>query len=109
MPTVRAEGLYAVSNATPLLFVTADPTEIPSTVKPTVAPDTAAPPIVLVKVAEIVTGPVEPNDTEAGLGAASVSVVPTLPLKVTVSLAEEPNTALHGLVVVEQVEKLRSS
>ena len=66
--------------------MSADPTEDASTVKFTVAPTTAAPPVVRVSVAERVTGPEEPNATEAGLGAAKVSVVATFagPLNATV-------------------------
>ena len=63
--------------ATPLPFVVPEPAAFPSTVKLTVAPDTAAPPVVRVRVAEKVTNPVDPNGTEAGLGAASARDVAT--------------------------------
>ena len=62
--------------ATPLTVV-AEPAAFPSTVKLTVAPDTTAPPVVRVSVAEKVTDPVEPNETDAGLGAASAREVAT--------------------------------
>ena len=73
-------------DATPLPSVTAAPAEEALTVKLTVAPTTAAPPVVRVSVAERLTGPEEPNWTEAGLGAAKVSVVATFagPLNATV-------------------------
>ena len=64
--------------ATPLALVVAEPAAFPSTVKLTVAPETAAPPAVRVNVAENVTGPAEPNATEAGLGAASAREVATV-------------------------------
>jgi hypothetical protein len=69
-------------DATPLALVTAVPTCDPSTVNVTVAPETVAPPEVWVSVALRVTGPVEPNVTEAGLGADRVSAVATFPLTV---------------------------
>jgi hypothetical protein len=72
-----------VIDAIPLLFVTADPAEDASTVKLTVAPTTAAPPVVRVSVAESVTGPEEPNWTVAGLGADRASVVATFALVTT--------------------------
>lgn len=51
-----------------------------------VAPTTAAPPEVLVRFAERITGPEEPNGTDAGLGADSVRVVAIVALNVTVKL-----------------------
>jgi len=59
-------------------LVIADPTPDPSTVKLTVAPVTAAPPVVRVRVAVKATGPVEPNGTEAGFGTASDRDVATV-------------------------------
>ena len=64
----------------------ADPTGDASTVKLIVAPTTAAPPVVRVSVAERVTGPEEPNGTEAGLGADTVKVVATVAVAVKVAV-----------------------
>src|SRR5215217_1916613 len=59
----------------PLASVVAVPMLTPSTVNPTFAPETAAPPEVRVSVAESDTGPAEPKPTLAGDGAASASDV----------------------------------
>ena len=66
-----------VKVATPEPLVIPEPAATPSTVKFTVAPTTAAPPVVRVNVAVNVTGPVEPYETEFGLTLLSASVVAT--------------------------------
>src|SRR5690349_7406097 len=86
-PTLSAEGLYVDSVATPLPFVVVDPTDEPSTVNPTVAPETGVPPGVVVRVAANVTGPTEPNGTDAGLGAESDKAVETAAGAATTRLA----------------------
>ena len=69
-----------VIDAIPLPLVTAVPTLGPSTVNVMVAPETAAPPDVRVRVALRVTGPVEPNGTDAGMGADREREVATFPM-----------------------------
>ena len=76
-PADSEAGLYE-SVATPLALVVPVPTDTASTVNVTVAPPTAAPPVVRVSVDVSVTVPVEPYVTAAGLGAPRVRVVATL-------------------------------
>ena len=73
LPTLRV----VLNVATPLPFVTAFPTEVPSTEKLTVPALTAVPPEVRVNVAWNDTGPLEPNATELGVTLLSTSVVAT--------------------------------
>src|SRR5215213_2707001 len=69
----------------PLAFVVPVPTVTPSTVNETVAPATAAPPLVRVRVAARVVGPDDPYVTDAGLGAERLSDVAMVVATVTVA------------------------
>ena len=90
-PALSVDGLYE-SVATPLALVVALPTLLPSTVKPTDAPATAAPPVVRVSVALSETGPAEPKVALAGEGAACANDVAMDPVttSVPVVVGSEP-------------------
>ena len=90
--TDNPEGLYVLSVATPLPSVTAEPAAFPSTLKFTVAPETAAAVDVRVRVAVSATGPADPYCTEFGLTLVITSVVATDAFTVWIS-ADEGLTA----------------